>query len=166
MKCNNCGTENADGQQYCQGCGAALYGQSNMYTQQNQNTYGQQNAGTYAQQNAGTYGQQNLYSQQAYTTPPQQVVYNQRITKEKSALRISADFHVGIFWISDFVYDSYNRIYPSDCFCTGRNKECKPEEFCEILFLRYNYSFGSSIDHSGNGWTGNIWKQYEHVKIF
>lgn len=82
MKCNNCGTENADGQQYCQGCGAALYGQSNMYTQQNQNTYGQQNAGTYAQQNAGTYGQQNLYSQQAYTTPPQQVVYNQRITKE------------------------------------------------------------------------------------
>ena len=66
MKCNNCGTENADGQQYCQGCGAALYGQSNMYTQQNQNTY----------------GQQNLYSQQAYTTPPQQVVYNQRITKE------------------------------------------------------------------------------------
>lgn len=48
MKCNNCGTENADGQQYCQGCGAALYGQSNMYTQQNQNTYGQQNAGTYA----------------------------------------------------------------------------------------------------------------------
>lgn len=90
MKCNNCGTENADGQQYCQGCGAALYGQSNMYTQQNQNTYGQQNAGTYAQQNAGTYGQQNanaygqqnLYSQQAYTTPPQQVVYNQRITKK------------------------------------------------------------------------------------
>ena len=90
MKCNNCGTENADGQQYCQGCGAALYGQSNMYTQQNQTTYGQQNAGTYAQQNAGTYGQQNanaygqqnLYSQQAYTTPPQQVVYNQRITKE------------------------------------------------------------------------------------
>ena len=66
MKCNNCGTENADGQQYCQGCGAALYGQSNMYTQQNQNTY----------------GQQNLYSQQAYTTPPKQVVYNQRITKE------------------------------------------------------------------------------------
>lgn len=66
MKCNNCGTENADGQQYCQGCGATLYGQSNMYTQQNQNTY----------------GQQNLYSQQAYTTPPQQVVYNQRITKE------------------------------------------------------------------------------------
>ena len=74
MKCNNCGTENADGQQYCQGCGAALYGQSNMYTQQNQNTYGQQNA--------NAYGQQNLYSQQAYTTPPQQVVYNQRITKE------------------------------------------------------------------------------------
>ena len=83
MKCNNCGTENADGQQYCQGCGAALYGQSNMYTQQNQNTYGQQNAGTYAQQNAGTYGQQNLYSQQAYTTPPQQVVYNQSKSKEK-----------------------------------------------------------------------------------
>ena len=53
-----------------------------LVTQQNQNTYGQQNAGTYAQQNAGTYGQQNLYSQQAYTTPPQQVVYNQRITKE------------------------------------------------------------------------------------
>lgn len=98
MKCNNCGTENADGQQYCQGCGAPLYGQSNMYTQQNQNTYGQQNAGTYGQQNTGTYGQQNtgayaqqntnaygqqnMYSQQAYTTPPQQVIYNQRITKD------------------------------------------------------------------------------------
>ena len=63
MKCNNCGTENADGQQ-------------------NAGTYAQQNAGTYGQQNANAYGQQNLYSQQAYTTPPQQVVYNQRITKE------------------------------------------------------------------------------------
>ena len=94
MKCNNCGTENADGQQYCQGCGAALYGQSNMYTQQNQNTYGQQNAGTYAQQNAGTYGQQNLYSQ----------------------------------------HDSYNRIYPSDCFLLGGTKNVNLKNFARSYF--------------------------------
>ena len=82
MKCNNCGTENAEGQQYCQGCGAALYGQSNMYGQQSTGSYAQQNAGTYGQQNTNAYGQQNMYSQQAYTAPQQQVVYNQRITKE------------------------------------------------------------------------------------
>ena len=82
MKCNNCGTENAEGQQYCQGCGAALYGQSNMYGQQSAGSYAQQNAGTYGQQNTNAYGQQNMYSQQAYTAPQQQVVYNQRITKE------------------------------------------------------------------------------------
>ena len=154
MKCNNCGTENADGQQYCQGCGAALYGQSNMYTQQNQNTYGQQNAGTYAQQNAGTYGQQNLYSQQAYTTPPQQVVYNQRITKENLPYEFQP--------ISMWGYFGYH----SDCFCTWWNKKCKPEEFCKILFLCYNYNFSSSIDHSGNRRTGNSWKWYEYVKNF